>query len=174
VAEANAFIGLGSNLGDRGAHLAGALRGLGRLGSLDAVSSVYETDPVGYGDQPDFWNLVAALRTDLAPQALLERLQALEAEAGRVRTFRDGPRSLDLDLLLYGDESLCTASLIVPHPRLLERRFVMVPLVELAPALRHPVTGRSMTDHLPEVRGRERVRRLFPGDRLLAPGADPT
>jgi 2-amino-4-hydroxy-6-hydroxymethyldihydropteridine diphosphokinase len=173
VAEAHAFIGLGSNLGDRGAHLAGALRGLGRLGSVEAVSSVYETDPVGYVDQPDFWNLVAVLRTDLDPHLLLERIQALEAEAGRVRTIRDGPRPLDLDLLLYGGESLSTPTLVLPHPRLLERRFVLVPLVELAPALLHPVTGRRMTDHLPEVPGRERVHRLFPGARLLAPGGAP-
>jgi 2-amino-4-hydroxy-6-hydroxymethyldihydropteridine diphosphokinase len=162
-----AYLGLGSNLGDRRAQLAGALRALGEFVVVDAISSVYATDPVGYREQPEFWNLAARVRTSLPPPALLARVKALEAAAGRTATFRDAPRSLDIDILLYGEERIDTPELVVPHPRMLERRFVLVPLAELDPELAHPVSGRTISAHLADLPEVEGVRRLFPGLELL-------
>lgn len=136
-----AYVALGSNLGDRLAILREALRRLRQLGRIEAVSSVYETDPVGYDDQPPFLNAVALLRTDLDPNTLLARLLAIEADLGRVRTFPNAPRTLDLDLLFYDDLILNAPDLTLPHPRLHERAFVLVPLAEIAPELIHPILG---------------------------------
>ena len=138
-----AYVALGSNLGDREASLRGALAGLaGTKGiTLAAVSRLYETEPVG-PPQGRYLNAVAALDTTLAAPALLARLHELERAAGRRRTAeRNEPRSLDLDLLLFGDASLDGPGLVVPHPRLHERAFVLVPLAELAPELVHPRLG---------------------------------
>jgi 2-amino-4-hydroxy-6-hydroxymethyldihydropteridine diphosphokinase len=139
-----AYIGLGSNLGDRRAMIAGAL---GRLRPR-RVSSVIETDPVGKTDQPRFLNAVAELSTDLPPAALLEQLLGIERDLGRVRTERWGPRSIDLDLLLHGGEQVSTPSLTVPHPELHRRRFVLEGLAELAPALVVPGLGRTVQELL--------------------------
>jgi len=130
-----AFLGLGTNLGDRRANLAAALEALAAAGDLVAVSRVYETDPVGGPEQQDFWNLVVELDTDDSPEALLERCRELEAAAHRVRTVRFGPRTLDVDVLLVEGEVRATEELTVPHPRMFERRFVMAPLADLAPDL---------------------------------------
>jgi 2-amino-4-hydroxy-6-hydroxymethyldihydropteridine diphosphokinase len=121
-----AFVALGSNLGDREANLELALLRLDKLG-LVACSTFVETDPVGVTDQPSFLNAVAELRTDIAPRELLERLLTIERDLGRDRSkeTRWGPRTLDLDLLLYGDETIDEPGLTVPHPRLAERRFVL-------------------------------------------------
>jgi 2-amino-4-hydroxy-6-hydroxymethyldihydropteridine diphosphokinase len=129
-----AYLGLGSNLGDRLAHLQGALDALATTPgiSLVAVSRVYETDPVG-PDQPDYLNAVVALDTELSSRALLEIGRGLEDAAHRVRRERWGPRTLDVDVLLVGDESVDEPDLEVPHPRLHERRFVRVPLADVAP-----------------------------------------
>lgn len=139
-----AYIGLGANLGDR----AGTLReALARLDSepgieVKAVSAVRETEPVGYVDQPRFLNAAAAVETGLRPLALLRRLQAVERGLGRTHEGpRFGPRTIDLDLLLYGDEVVDEPGLTVPHPRLAERRFVLEPLAELDPALVVPGLG---------------------------------
>ncbi len=129
-----AFLGLGSNVGDRLAHLRKAVAG---LEGVIAVSTVYETEPVGGVDQDAFYNIVVELGTALSPEALLRRCQELEREARRVRHVRWGPRTLDVDVLLYGDRSIDTPDLVVPHPRMTERNFVMVPLLELDPELRH-------------------------------------
>jgi 2-amino-4-hydroxy-6-hydroxymethyldihydropteridine diphosphokinase len=137
---ARAYVGLGSNLGDREGALRGALELLGA--DVTAVSSVRETDPVGYLDQPLFLNAAAALDTELEPRALLERLLAVELELGRARDGpRFGPRTIDLDLLLYADRVLDEPGLVVPHPRLAERRFVLEPLAELDPDLVVPGLG---------------------------------
>ena len=126
-----AFVGLGSNLGDRLAHLRRAVAG---LPDVVAVSQVYETEPVGGpADQGPYLNAVVELDTELDPRALLSVAQRLEAAAGRTRTERWGPRPLDVDVLLVGDLVVSDADLVVPHPRLWERRFVTVPLAELAP-----------------------------------------
>jgi 2-amino-4-hydroxy-6-hydroxymethyldihydropteridine diphosphokinase len=138
------YIGLGSNLGDREATIRRALELLAAQGDIEveAVSSLRDTDPVGYEDQPRFLNGAAALRTRLSAQALLRRLQAVERELGRDRSGpRFGPRTIDLDLLLYGKEVIDAAGLVVPHPRLTERRFVLEPLLDLDDSLEVPGHG---------------------------------
>lgn len=163
------YIGVGTNVGDRRANLAGALDAVARLGTVDAVSNVYESEPVGYADQPVFWNLVVRLRTALAPFDLRAALEAAEHRLGRRPTFRDGPRVIDLDLLLYGAQRVDTAELEVPHPRMMERAFVLRPLSELDPELEHPVTGECIGDRL--ARGTfERAVPIFPGSELLREG----
>jgi 2-amino-4-hydroxy-6-hydroxymethyldihydropteridine diphosphokinase len=138
------YIGLGSNLGDREATIRRALELLAADGAIEveAVSSLRETEPVGYVDQPRFLNGAAALRTELAPRAVLERLQRVEAALGRDRTGpRFGPRTIDLDLLLYDGVQVNEPGLVIPHPRLVERRFVLEPLAELDSTLELPGRG---------------------------------
>ena len=131
-----AFIGLGSNLGDRQAHLQAAVTALRGGGDVVAVSPVYETSPVGGPeDQGPYLNVVVELATPATPRQLLERCQALEASAGRVRTVRWGPRTLDADLLWVEGYKVDEPDLTVPHPRMWERRFVLQPLSDLAPDL---------------------------------------
>jgi 2-amino-4-hydroxy-6-hydroxymethyldihydropteridine diphosphokinase len=139
-----AYVGLGANLGDRERTLRAAVDALGAEDGIGvvAVSTLRETDPVGVGDQPRFVNGVVALDTTLAARELLDRLLAIEQRFGRVRVLGEHrPRTLDLDLLLYGDEELDEPGLTVPHPRLHERRFVLEPLAELAPGLVVPGRG---------------------------------
>ena len=129
-----AFLGLGSNLGDRLAALERAVRVLARRGDVTAVSPVYETEPIGGPDgQGAYLNVVVELTTADSARALLKRCRELEEDTGRVRTVRFGPRTLDADVLLVGDERLDEPDLTVPHPRMLERRFVLGPLADLAP-----------------------------------------
>ncbi len=146
-----AYVGLGANLGDRGLAVRRAVELLEAEPGIEvvAVSMLRETDPVGYTDQPRFLNGAAALETALPAHRLLERLLAVERELGRVRGEgpRFGPRAIDLDLLLYGDETVDVPGLTVPHPRLAERRFVLEPLHELDPGLRLP-DGRAVRDLL--------------------------
>jgi 2-amino-4-hydroxy-6-hydroxymethyldihydropteridine diphosphokinase len=137
-----AYIGLGANLGDREETIRRAVERLGGEQGIEIVgiSRLRETDPVGYADQPRFLNGALAVDTDLSPRDLLARLLAVERELGRVREagLRYGPRTIDLDLLLYGDRVVNEPGLTVPHPRLAERRFVLEPLHELDPGLRLP------------------------------------
>jgi 2-amino-4-hydroxy-6-hydroxymethyldihydropteridine diphosphokinase len=150
VTATRAFVGLGSNLGDRELNLRRALDRLEELGPVRA-SSIRETDPVGVTDQPKFLNAAAELATELPPRELLERLLDIERELGRNRATerRWGPRVIDLDLLLFGEEVIDERGLTVPHPHLADRRFVLEPLHELAPALRLP-DGRRVVDLLRE------------------------
>jgi len=136
-----AYVGLGSNLGDRQATLRRALELLAEHVHVVAASTFRETDPVGVLDQPRFVNAAARIETELPPLALLEVLLAVERRLGRERNERWGPRTIDLDLLLYGQESLEEPGLTVPHPRLHERRFALEPLAELKPALVVPGRG---------------------------------
>lgn len=171
---ARVYLGLGTNLGDRKRNLRAALRRLGAVLEIDAVSSVYETEPVGYREQPDFWNLVVRGRTALEPFALLAAAQRIERQLGREPSFRNAPRVIDIDLLLYGDLRLVTSKLEVPHPRMLERAFVLRPLAEVEPGLRHPVTGERISERLAAVgAGLEHAQPLFPGTRLLERDAPP-
>ena len=144
-----AYVGLGSNLGEREATLWKALEGLGATEGIEVlgISSFRETDPVGVVDQPRFVNAAVALETSLRPRELLERLLDVERSLGRDRAVEErwGPRTLDLDLLLYGGESIDEPGLEVPHPRLAERAFVLEPLLELDPDLRLP-DGRPLRD----------------------------
>jgi len=141
---ATAYIGLGSNLGDRMATLRTALQRLKTLGPIAGVSSLYETEPVGYLGQPHFLNAVVAVESVLAPADLLRALLDIERDLGRTRSFPSAPRTLDLDLLLVDNVILDTTDVTLPHPRLHQRAFVLVPLAELNPEMVHPVSGQTM------------------------------
>ena len=145
-----AWIGLGSNLGEREAMIRLALDDLARIPSTTLVraSSLYDTEPVGEVDQPNFLNAVAQVDTELTARQLLWNLQLIERRLGRVRSQRWGPRTIDLDLLLFGHQVLEEPELHVPHPELTRRSFVLVPLIELDPLLVHPVTGETLLAHL--------------------------
>lgn len=138
-----AYIGLGANLDDPAAQVELAMDELARLpeSRLAARSSLYASAPVGYAGQPDFINAVAALETRLSPRTLLEAMLGIEHQHGRNRTFRNAPRTLDLDLLLYGDAHFHEENLTLPHPRMHERAFVLLPLLEIAPGLAIPGQG---------------------------------
>lgn len=142
------YIGLGSNVGDRFANLFDALGLLINGSALKKISSVYKTDPQGYRDQPDFLNCVVEADTDMKPHDLLKDVKGIEKLMGRELNFRNGPRLIDLDILLYGDEVVESEDLIVPHPRLQERAFMLVPMCEIAPNLVHPVLHKTMTELL--------------------------
>lgn len=138
-----AFISIGSNIGDRLHYLTEAVRGLHSHNDITvtAVSSVYETEPVGYEDQANYLNIVVRVESNLSPFALLEGCQEIEQLLGRVRTIRWGPRTVDLDILLYNNDNVESENLIVPHPRMRERAFVLIPLLEIAPTIADPLTG---------------------------------
>ena len=163
-----AYLSLGSNLGNREDYLASALRLLedSRLRVL-RLSDIYETEPREVTDQPWFLNLVTEVETDLAPEELLERAARVEAGLGRRRLGVKGPRTIDIDILLYGDLVLDTAELTIPHPRMARRRFVLEPLMELAPKLLHPVLGRTIRELAAGVGDqvvRQYSRKRTPGD----------
>lgn len=143
-----AYISLGSNIGDRFQHLKDAIQALhSRQGvSVPTISSIYETAPVGYTDQADFLNVVVAVETQLSARQLLEVCQEIEQQLGRIRDVRWGPRTVDLDILLYNHDAIETERLIVPHPRMHERAFVLTPLLEIAPTVAHPVTGKQYSE----------------------------
>jgi len=154
------YLSLGSNVGDRESHLARALE---RLAENDVrvvrVSGVYETEPRDMPDQSWFMNQVVEAETELFPIQLLSRLQKIERAMGRVATSPKGPRIIDLDILLYGDAIVSVPGLEIPHQRMDDRRFVLEPLAELAPELRHPRTGRMVKELLAQV-GNQRVQRI--------------
>ena len=156
-----AYLGLGGNLGDRLAALTEALALLDATPGMQRVScsSVYETEPWGVTDQPRFLNLAAGFETTLSPVDLLAACQSVEARVGRAASYRWGPRLIDVDILLYGDEivKLATPDLQIPHPRLTQRAFVLVPLAELAPELSVPPDGASIRRRLDEVDGKDGV-----------------
>ncbi len=136
-----AYIGFGSNIGDRLAHIQNAIHALSKTDGItpQTISSLYKTDPVGYEEQAQFLNGVAAIQTSLSPLSLLHTLKDIETTIGRKHRIRWGPREIDLDILIYGDLCVQTEKLVVPHPEMHLRGFVLVPLAELAPDLVHPV-----------------------------------
>lgn len=158
--ETDAYIGLGSNQGNRELNLLRAVAELGKVpdSRVSGLSPFYETSPVGVNQQPDFYNAVLRLSTRLAPHDLLHHLQRIEETVfHRTRTLRWGPRTMDLDLLLYGDQVTESDELTIPHPALAERRFVLQPLHDLAPALVHPTLGRTVAELLQSLPPAERV-----------------
>lgn len=147
-----AYVGLGANLGDRAGNIGAALRAMAPRGlRVTAVSPLYETEPWGVLDQPRFLNAACAIETDLDPLALLDALKAIEQELGRETTVRYGPRPIDLDILLYDDLRLDTPRLTIPHAGLIERATALVPVADIAPALRHPATGRTIAEHVADL-----------------------
>lgn len=145
------YLALGSNIGDRAGNLRAAIDRLADAGiAIRRESPVYETEPVGYAQQRWFLNMVVEGETTLFPMQLLTRAGKIERALGRVRTIANGPRTIDLDILLYGNAIVRTTRLEIPHPRLHERRFVLAPLADLSPDLRHPVTGKTVRQMLHE------------------------
>jgi len=155
-----AYLSLGSNLGDRAANLRAAIAQLDVAGRLLAVSALYEAQPVDVPDQPWFLNCVAALETDKAPRELLQMALQVEAAMGRLRMREKGPRKIDIDVALFGDRVVDEPGLKIPHPAMHQRRFVLEPLVEIAPEVRHPQLGKTARELLAALAGGQTVRRL--------------
>ncbi|MFA5072594.1 MAG: 2-amino-4-hydroxy-6-hydroxymethyldihydropteridine diphosphokinase [Nitrospirota bacterium] len=153
-----AYIGIGSNIGNKIEHCRKALELLEAYGKLKAVSSFYCTEPVGYPDQEDFVNAVAMIETGLLPEYLLEACHAIENMLGRRRTVLKGPRIIDLDILLYENQIIQAEYLIIPHPRMASRKFVLIPLCEIAPEVMHPLLQKSVSSLLEEVQDSHRVK----------------
>ena len=142
------YLALGTNIGDRAGNLQTAMEALAPKVTVVRESSIYITPPWGYTDQPDFYNQVIEVRTRLEPVPLLRYLKGIEKGMGRVTLFRNGPRVIDLDILFYGERTVDVGDLQIPHPRMAGRAFVLVPLVELAPNLVHPILGVSVNEML--------------------------
>ena len=140
-------------------NLARGLESMARGMVIKQVSSIYETEPLGYLGQPWFLNMVCSGTTQLGPLELLSFAKEIEGQLGRVASFPNAPRPIDIDILLYGDRVIETQDLVIPHPRIGERAFVLIPLVEIAPELTHPLTAKSMGDLLSELTGSQQVRR---------------
>jgi 2-amino-4-hydroxy-6-hydroxymethyldihydropteridine diphosphokinase len=154
------YLALGSNVGNREENLREAERRLRHLAiTVKQVSSIYETAPVDYLDQPWFHNSVLEAETDLPPHELLRRMREIESAMGSQKPFAKGPRLIDLDILLYGDETIATPDLQVPHPRMLERLFVLVPLAEIVPTYRHPSWHGTVAELLQKTPDRSEVRK---------------
>jgi 2-amino-4-hydroxy-6-hydroxymethyldihydropteridine diphosphokinase len=156
------YLSLGSNVGEREANLRVAIAALAGVGvRVRRVSAIYETEPVDYLEQGWFLNCVVEGETELEALELLGALRGIEGRMGSKKAFAKGPRLIDMDILLYGDQIVDMAELQVPHPRMLLRRFVLVPLAEIAPGLRHPLWGGSVEEMLAETSDRSAVRRIL-------------
>jgi 2-amino-4-hydroxy-6-hydroxymethyldihydropteridine diphosphokinase len=161
MAEQIVYLSLGSNVGDREKNLQAALAALADVGvRVTRVSSFYETEPVDLREQPWFLNCVAEGVTEVPAVTLLKEMRKLEARMGSKKLVAKGPRLMDLDILLYGEETIDTPELQVPHPRMMERRFVLVPLAEIAPKLKHPAWTKTVSELAAETADRSEVRKL--------------
>lgn len=156
------YLSLGSNIGDRANHLRDAIARLETTGRVLSVSSFYETEPVDFTDQAWFLNCAVSLETTSTPTQLMAALLGIEQEMGRQRNQEKGPRTIDIDILLFGDEIVNSVELTIPHPAMHQRRFVLGPLAEIAPGIVHPVlrkTIRELLDHLPPGQAVQKVRK---------------
>ena len=154
-----AYLSLGSNVGDRAVQLHDAIARLAAAGRVAAISSFYETEPVEFTDQPWFLNCAVALETRMPPPELMKTLLAIEQAMGRRRTQKKGPRTIDIDILLYGNEIVDSPDLTIPHPAMQERRFVLQPLAEIAPEARHPALKKTVGELLAELPSGQAVRK---------------
>jgi 2-amino-4-hydroxy-6-hydroxymethyldihydropteridine diphosphokinase len=161
-----AFLGLGSNMGNRMRNLSFAVKSLAEQATIEQVSSIYETEPVGYLQQRRFLNAVVCISTTLSPEDLLHYIKTIERSRGRTPGFRNAPRPIDIDILFYSDESFHSEQLTVPHPRLTERAFVLVPLTEIAPDLRLPENGKTARELLDALDTTEGVIRWASAEKL--------
>lgn len=153
------YLGLGSNLGDRQHNLARAVELLAEKVSIEKLSSLYETEPIGYREQPWFLNAVCEATTSLTPEELLTLAKEIEAALGRLPSFPNAPRPIDIDILFYGNEIIHSPQLTIPHPRLEERVFVLLPLAEIAPDLVHPVSREKVKEMVEKVEGLGEVKK---------------
>ena len=153
------YLCLGSNLGEREKNLTQALTLLSQKAKLEKVSSIYETEPIGYKEQPFFLNLVCRISTNLSPEELLRLAKTMENKIGRVPSFSNAPRLIDIDILLYDDQIIETQDLVIPHPRMTERAFVLIPLAEIAPGVIHPQAGKSIAELAASVAGNSTVKK---------------
>jgi len=160
LAEHIVYLSLGSNLGDRRSNLAAAIQHLRDAVEISSVSSIYETEPVGYLDQPQFYNIVCSGKTALSAPELLQFAKEIESEHGRQPTFRNGPRLIDIDIIFFDDVCMAHDDLTLPHPRMAERAFVLMPLAEIAPQLVDPVSGHTVQELLENV-SQEGVKKLL-------------
>jgi 2-amino-4-hydroxy-6-hydroxymethyldihydropteridine diphosphokinase len=153
------YLGLGSNLGDRKQNLSKALKLLSEQVAIEQLSSVYETEPVGFKDQPLFLNVACRITTTLSPEKLLDFVKRIETDMGRIPSFPNAPRIIDIDILFYGKKVVSSKTLTIPHPHLTRRAFVLVPLAEIAPDLIHPENGKTMQELLNSLKPTEGVRK---------------
>jgi 2-amino-4-hydroxy-6-hydroxymethyldihydropteridine diphosphokinase len=153
------FIGIGSNLGDRQANIISAVKTLSHHAKIKQTSSLFETAPEGFINQPDFLNCVVSIETDVKPMPLLRLLRKTEKGLGRQESFRNAPRPIDLDILFYGDQLINQKGMEIPHPRLHERAFVLVPMVQIAPQFVHPALHKTMQQLLSELAKGKRVEK---------------
>jgi 2-amino-4-hydroxy-6-hydroxymethyldihydropteridine diphosphokinase len=154
------YLSLGSNVGDREAHLRDALARLGAAGRVIAVSSFYETEPVEFTHQPWFLNCAVALETGQTPQQLMTALLAIEEEMGRRRVQKKGPRSIDIDILMFDDMVMDLKELTIPHPAMQDRRFVLEPLAKIAPDVAHPVFKKTISELRDALEAGQAVRKI--------------
>lgn len=146
------YLGLGANIGEKEENIKKALILIDEsIGEIEVVSSLFQTKPVGFDDQPDFINGVCKVNSELEPLVILEKIETIMKDMGRIRTFKDGPRVIDIDILLFGDEIIEGESLTIPHPRMLERLFVLEPLNEIAGEIVHPITHKTIAEHYQEL-----------------------
>lgn len=154
------YLSLGSNVGDRDRNLREAIRALGGVGQVKAVSSFYETEPVDFVDQAWFLNCAVAMESLASPEGMMAELLRMERKMGRERNHRKGPRTIDIDILMFGERIVDSPDLKIPHPAMHRRRFVLAPLAEIAPEARHPGMNRTVRELLAELPERQVVRKV--------------